>query len=137
MQINWTKSFKQRLLFGASQAFVKQLDKGETYQLLQPVYGLGIVAEIYDETLEWYHHYQLVKKGDLSSDIIEHLQLVFIELPKFPIHSPEGKKLAYCGSASCGKLMKKLGLFRQNCLKCLRYRKPCSYRKKQPILQEN
>jgi predicted transposase/invertase (TIGR01784 family) len=94
MQINWTDSFKQRLLFGTSQAFVKQLEKGENYQFLQPVYGLGIVAEIYDkESPAWYHHYQLVKKGDLKSDVIEHLQLIFIELPKFRVHSPDEKKL--------------------------------------------
>ena len=29
MQIEWTDGFKQRLLFGASQAIVKQLEKGE------------------------------------------------------------------------------------------------------------
>src|SRR5476649_985801 len=33
MQMNWTDSFKQRLLFGTSQAFVKQLEKGEEYKL--------------------------------------------------------------------------------------------------------
>jgi predicted transposase/invertase (TIGR01784 family) len=94
MQINWTDSFKQRLLFGASQAVVKQLEKGEEYALLQPVYGLGIIAATYEPlSPTWYHHYQLVKKGDLSSDVIEHLQLIFIELPKFPIHSSEEKKL--------------------------------------------
>jgi hypothetical protein len=62
---------------------------------LQPVYGLGIVAEIYEKTTsDWYHHYQLVKKGDrINSDVIEHLQLIFIELPKFPIQSPNEKKL--------------------------------------------
>ncbi len=48
MQINWTDSFKQRLLFGTSQAVVKQLAKGEDYHLLQPVYGLGIVSATYD-----------------------------------------------------------------------------------------
>src|SRR5437868_3161288 len=37
MQMNWTDSFKQRLLFGTSQAFVKQLEKGCEYKLLQPV----------------------------------------------------------------------------------------------------
>lgn len=43
---------------------------------------------------EWYHHYQLVKKGDArQSDVIEHLQLIFIELPKFPVQSSEEKKL--------------------------------------------
>ena len=95
MQMNWTDHFKQRLLFGTSQAFVKQLKKGEEYKFLQPVYGLGIVAEIYEKTTsDWYHHYQLVKKGDAdNSDVIDHLQLIFIELPKFPIQSPEEKKL--------------------------------------------
>ena len=99
MQMNWTDHFKQRLLFGTSQAFVKQLNKGDAYEFLQPVYGLGIVAEIFDKTSPaWYHHYQLikkpVKKGDLShSDVIDHLQLVFIELPKFPTQSPNEKKL--------------------------------------------
>ncbi len=94
MQMNWTDSFKQRLLFGTSQAFVKQLEKGQEYRFLQPVYGLGIVAEIYEKTSsDWYHHYQLVKKGNLHSDVIEHLQLIFIELPKFPVHSPDEKKL--------------------------------------------
>lgn len=94
MQINWTESFKQRLLFGTSQAIVKQLNKGEDYELLEPVYGLGIVANIYDhENPEWYHHYQLVEKSDHHTRIIEHLQLIFIELPKFKIQSQDAKKL--------------------------------------------
>ncbi|CAN5288934.1 hypothetical protein BH10PSE19_BH10PSE19_05920 [soil metagenome] len=94
MQIDWTDSFKQRLLFGTSQAVVKQLGKGEDYCLLQPVYGLGIISAIYEkETTQWYHHYQLVKKDDPANDVIEHLQLVFIELPKFPIHSTKEKQL--------------------------------------------
>jgi predicted transposase/invertase (TIGR01784 family) len=93
MQIDWTDSFKQRLLFGTSQAVVKQLEKGEVYQLLQPVYGLGIVADIFDnKSNDWYHHYQLVKSGE-HRDIIEHLQLIFIELPKFPVQSSEEKQL--------------------------------------------
>ena len=94
MQMNWTDSFKQRLLFGASQALVKQVKKGKEYKLLQPVYGLGLVAEIYEKVSPtWYHHYRLVKQGDLESDVIDHLQLIFIELPKFPVHSPDEKKL--------------------------------------------
>jgi predicted transposase/invertase (TIGR01784 family) len=95
MQMNWMDYFKERLLFGTSQAFVKQLEKGEDYKFLQPVYGLAIVAEIYEKTTpNWYHHYQLVKKGDPThSDLIEHLQLIFIELPKFPVQSSHEKKL--------------------------------------------
>lgn len=94
MQIDWTDSFKQRLLFGTSQAVVKQLEKGQAYQLLQPVYGLGIVADTYDhDSDEWYHHYQLVQKSESNPDIIEQLQLIFIELPKFKVKSSEEKKL--------------------------------------------
>jgi predicted transposase/invertase (TIGR01784 family) len=94
MQIEWTDSFKQRLLFEAGQAFVKQLKKGEEYHLLQPVYGLGLIATTFDSHPEqWYHHYQLVNIGKPAKDIIEHLQLVFIELPKFPIQSPNEKQL--------------------------------------------
>ena len=94
MQMNWTDCFKQRLLFGASQAVVKQLDKGEEYRFLQPVYGLGIVATTYEkDTWTWYHHYQLVKKDGVKQDVIDHLKLIFIELPKFPIHSHDEKKL--------------------------------------------
>jgi predicted transposase/invertase (TIGR01784 family) len=94
MQVNWTDSFKQRLLFSTSQAVVKQLEKGQTYKFLQPVYGLGIIADIFEpQNSEWYHHYQLVKQDSPTPSIIEHLQLIFIELPKFPVYSREEKKL--------------------------------------------
>jgi len=95
IQMSWTDHFKQRLLFETNQIFVKQLEKKTPYKFLQPVYGLCIIAEIYDSTTsEWYQHYPLVRKNaPESSDVIDHLQLIFIELPKFPIQSPEEKKL--------------------------------------------
>lgn len=93
MQIEWTASFKQRLLFETGQALVKQLHKGENYHLIQPVYGLGIIATTFDPTEHWYHHYQLVNVDKTPREIIEHLQLIFIELPKFPVRSSEHKQL--------------------------------------------
>ncbi len=93
MQIEWTDSFKQRLLFEAGQALVKQLNSGENYHLLQPVYGLGIIATNFDPTEQWYHHYQMVNVDKSPREIIEYLQLVFIELPKFPVRSSEHKQL--------------------------------------------
>ena len=82
MQINGMDGFKQRLLFGASLAIVKQLTKGLDFQFLQSVYGLGIVADTYDKDCDdWYQHYQLVKKSEKNKEVIKHLQLVFIELP--------------------------------------------------------
>jgi len=60
MQIDWIDTFKQRLLFEAGQAFVKQLEKGEDYRFLQPVYGVALLATNFVESKHWYHHYQLV-----------------------------------------------------------------------------
>jgi predicted transposase/invertase (TIGR01784 family) len=86
MQVDWTDTFKQRLLFGTGQAFVKQLKHGEHYNLLQPVYGLGIVADTFNShDPNWYHYYQMVRMGTSTQtkiEIIEHLQLLFLELPK-------------------------------------------------------
>ena len=93
MQMNWTSAFRQRLLFGTSQALVKQLERGQDYHLMTPVIGLGLVAENYDPSLEWYHYYKLIKIGSQEQDFIDNLQLVFIELPKFPVYSPKEKKL--------------------------------------------
>jgi predicted transposase/invertase (TIGR01784 family) len=93
MQIQWTLGFMQRMLFGTSTAYVRQLEKGEDYHLLHPVYGLGLIASIFDrETPEWYHHYQLVNIQN-QNKIIDDLQLVFIELPKFKANSRRDKKL--------------------------------------------
>jgi len=49
MQMLWTDSFTNRVLFNASKAYIKQLDKGIEYKGLQPVYALSIVNEIFDK----------------------------------------------------------------------------------------
>lgn len=94
MQIDWVESFKQRLLFESGQAYVKQLKAGEHYRFLKPVYGLGLIATNFDpDPNHWYHHYQLVNVQKPEKEIIDQLQLVFIEIPKFPIESKQDKKL--------------------------------------------
>ncbi|MBY0545161.1 MAG: Rpn family recombination-promoting nuclease/putative transposase [Gammaproteobacteria bacterium] len=93
MQIQWTKSFMQRLLFGASTAYVRQLEQGEAYDLLKPVYGLGLLGSTFDQASDaWYHHYKLVNVQNAQRDIKD-LQLVFIELPKFKVTSVSHRKL--------------------------------------------
>jgi predicted transposase/invertase (TIGR01784 family) len=83
MQMNWTSAFLQRMLFNASKAYVRQLEKSEDYALLQPVMGLSILDDTFEKTTpEFYHHYQIVNVQQ-PDQIIEGLQLVFIELPKF------------------------------------------------------
>jgi len=93
MQIQWTTSFMQRMLFNAGKAYVKQLQTGEDYHLLKPVYGLGLLASEFDKDPDhWYHHYKMLNVKKPASEIRD-LQLVFIELPKFKSKTIREKKL--------------------------------------------
>ena len=93
MQMSWSSSFTKRLLFGVSKAYVQQLDSGKDYVTLCPVYGLGIINEIFDRsTEEWFHHYRTVNVKD-TDKVLEGLELVFLELPKFKPQSLEHRKM--------------------------------------------
>lgn len=93
MQMIWSPEFKQRVLFNASKAYVRQMDCGENYELLQPVYSLNLVNDIFEPELEgYYHHYRLVH-AEHSGRVIDGLQLVFVELPKFTPHTYSEKKM--------------------------------------------
>lgn len=93
MQMGWSASFKSRLQFGTAKAYVEQLDKGEQYELLNPVYGLALIGEIFDfKSDEWYHHYKMVNI-EKTEQQIKGLELVFVELPKFKATTHMEKKL--------------------------------------------
>jgi predicted transposase/invertase (TIGR01784 family) len=93
MQIEWSSYFMQRMLFGASQAYVRQLGKGEDYEYLKPVYGLGLLGENFDdESPDFYHHYKIVNIEKPSREL-KGLQFVFIELPKFKPSNHVQRKL--------------------------------------------
>lgn len=95
IQIHWTTSLLQLALFNASKAFVRQLDKRRRYELLQPVYSLNLVNEVFmkDYPDEFIHNYNIVH--DLHDDkLIKGLHFTFIELPKFKPQTIMEKKMA-------------------------------------------
>ena len=61
MQMMWTSAFKQRVLFNASKAYVSQLETGDEYELLQPVYSLNIVNDVYSDSPSYYHDYRIAE----------------------------------------------------------------------------
>ena len=80
MQMFWHKDFYNRLVFNAGKAYVKQLDSGENYHLLQPVYTLALITENFDKkTDRFYHHYQIVNREN-TDEIIPCLEFVLVEL---------------------------------------------------------
>jgi predicted transposase/invertase (TIGR01784 family) len=83
MQMEWTTEFKQRVMFNAAKAYVNQLDKGDRFSNLQPVYSLNLVNDIFEpDKDEFYHYYRMVHERH-SDRVIEGLHLVFVELKKF------------------------------------------------------
>ena len=94
MQLNWTTAFKERVLFNAAKAYVRQIDRSDDYELLQPVYSLNLVNKVFAPDMDGcYHHYSMVHNLDTKKQI-DGLHLVFIELPKFKPQSFAEKKMA-------------------------------------------
>ena len=95
MQMNWNNEFEQRVILNASKAVVKQLNKGEDYTLIQPVYSLNLINDVgFDAGPdEFYHDYAIVNVAH-TDRIIKGLRFVFVELPKFKPQSIAEKKMA-------------------------------------------
>lgn len=93
MQMVWSAEFKQRVLFNASKAYVKQLNRGEDYSLLKPVYSLNLVNEVFEPELDDYYHYYHLVHEEHTDKVIDGLHLVFVELPKFTPHTFTEKKM--------------------------------------------
>ena len=95
MQMLWSTAFMQRVLFNASKAYVRQLGGRESkYELLQPVYSLNLVNDIFlPDVPDAYHDYQIVQV-EHTDKIIEGLRFIFVELPKFKPQNFKGKKMA-------------------------------------------
>ncbi|MDR0892061.1 MAG: Rpn family recombination-promoting nuclease/putative transposase [Mediterranea sp.] len=93
MQMIWSPEFKQRVLFNASKAYVRQIGTGSNYNLLQPVYSLNLVNEVFEPELPGYYHYYQMVHVEHSDKVIEGLHLVFVELPKYNPCTYQEKKM--------------------------------------------
>ena len=88
----WTSEYKQRVLFNASKAYVRQLERGRNFSMLQPVYSLNMVNDTFSDSEDYYHDYRIVESAD-TKQVIEGLQFIFIELPKFTPKNFSEKKM--------------------------------------------
>lgn len=93
MQMMWRPWFEHRIVFGASQAYVKQLKAGEDYSSLQPVYALALINDVFDrKTDSYYHHYKIVNTVNPDATL-KGLEFVFVELPKFKPETPTARRM--------------------------------------------
>jgi predicted transposase/invertase (TIGR01784 family) len=83
IQMIWSASFEQRIIFSDSQAFVKQLYAGQTYHYPLPAYALVLTTSTFDnETHDFYHHYKHIAIEN-NNEALSSLEFVIIELSKF------------------------------------------------------
>lgn len=93
LQTIWSPEFMQRFVFKANKVYACQTGVGKQYELLQPVYSLNLVNGIFEPDLTgYYHHYKLIHV-EHTDKVIEGLQLIFVELPKFTPHTFSEKKM--------------------------------------------
>ncbi len=93
MQMVWSPEFEQRVLFNASKAYVRQAEVGKEWKLLQPVYSLNLVNEVFEPQMKGYYHYYRMVHVEHTDKVIDGLHLVFVELPKFTPHTYTEKKM--------------------------------------------
>lgn len=94
MQMIWTESFQSRVLYNACKAYSHQINRGDHYNVLAPVYSLNIINDRFSKFPDiWYHHYSLAHQS-VSATIMEGLSFVFIELPNFKPENVSQRKAA-------------------------------------------
>jgi predicted transposase/invertase (TIGR01784 family) len=94
MQVLNVEGFEKRVLYNATKTYAAQLNKGDQYEVLNPVIALTITDfEMFenDDNLTSIVDHQAIsrfvlkEKNSLVDYPISDLELVFVELPKFKI----------------------------------------------------
>ena len=93
MQQIWSSEFTSRVIFNSCKAYVRQAGKGFRYSNLKPVYSLNLMNQNFlPEEKGFYHHYKIVHM-EHTDEVIEGLEYVFVELPKFKPQDYNAKKM--------------------------------------------
>ena len=94
MQMQWSDIFPTRMLYNVSHTYTGQLRRGESYGELQPVYGLGILNEVFDRsTPEYYHRFMMTNPQNVE-ETIGGIEIVMVELPKFRPETSTDRRMA-------------------------------------------
>ena len=92
MQILNHDGFESRILYNAAKNYANQLDKGDDYELLNPVIALTIVNFEMFEFEKYKSSFKLFEKDNFTK-YKDDIELVFIELPKMKKELDECKEI--------------------------------------------
>ena len=88
MQVLNVKGFEQRILFNAAKSYSLQLQKGQDFNLLNPVIALTLTDFKMFDTEDLTSRFKLIEKQHLL-EYSDDIELIFIELPKFNLSEAE------------------------------------------------
>jgi predicted transposase/invertase (TIGR01784 family) len=95
MQVLNVEGFEKRVLYNATKTYAAQLNKGDDYEVLNPVIALTITDfEMFEDIERPISRFILKEKGCSVEYLNSDLELVFIELPKFKTELKDLETLA-------------------------------------------
>ena len=89
-----TKNFFERTLYYWSKNYSSVLKKGEEYPELKPVISINLIDDIlFDKTDNRMHTCYLLKEKNTNKILTDHIQLHYVEIPKFDENANINKEL--------------------------------------------
>ncbi len=89
-----TKNFFERTLYYWSKNYSSVLKKGNKYAKLRPVISINLIDDIlFDKTDNIMHTCYLLKEKNTNQILTDHIQLHYVEIPKFDKNSNIRKEL--------------------------------------------
>ncbi len=83
MQLVYTDSFATRILFNACKAYSHQINRGDPYEVLSPVYSLNLVNQSFSRQNSEYFHYYRLTHQTIHGQYLDGLHFILVELPNF------------------------------------------------------
>ena len=89
-----TKNFFERTLYYWSKNYSSTLKKGDDYPELKPVISINLIDDIlFDKTDKRMHTCYLLKEKNTNKILTDHIQLHYVEIPKFDKNADIKKEL--------------------------------------------
>ena len=92
-----TKNFFERTLYYWSKNYSSTLKKGDDYPELKPVISINLIDDIlFDKTDNRMHTCYLLKEKNSNKILTDHIQLHYVEIPKFDENANIKRELKNC-----------------------------------------
>ena len=89
-----TKNFFERTLYYWSKNYSSVLKKGDKYEKLHPVISINLIDDIlFDKNDKRMHTCYLLKEKNTNEILTDHIQLHYVEIPKFDENADIKKEL--------------------------------------------